>query len=183
VFIKLYCWSNNIFYYGATTLVAQGLLIIEDSRSHSVNTPHSIGLLDERSACRRDLNLKTRNAHKRQTSMSLTGFEPTIPGSERSPTDALDKATTGTSIKYHWVGRMKDDKMDRTQGWTNTGRQFALVTKFTKMALNIFESSVRILFRITLQAPVILGWLLDFFLVECIARVVVIGNGHKIEGC
>jgi len=139
--------------------------------------------LDERSAYRRDLYLTTHNVHKRQTSMPLTGFEPTIPGSERPPTDALDHATTATGIKYHWVGRIKDDKMYRTQGWTKPGRQFALVTKFTTIALNIFESSVWILFLITLQAPVILSWLLDFFLVECIARVVVIGNGHKIEGC
>jgi len=32
------------FYYGATAPVGQGLLIFEDSRSHS-DTPHSIGLL------------------------------------------------------------------------------------------------------------------------------------------
>jgi hypothetical protein len=65
MFIKLYCWSNNIFYYGATALVAQGLLIIEDSRSHSVkHTTLGRNPLDERSACRRDLNLKTHNAQK-----------------------------------------------------------------------------------------------------------------------
>jgi len=66
--------------------------------------------------------------------------------------------------------------MDRKQGCTNPGHQFALVTKFTTTALNIFESSVWILFHITLLAPVILRWLLEFFLVECMARVVVIWN-------
>ena len=32
------------FYNGATAPVGQGLLIVEDSRSHS-DTPHSVGLL------------------------------------------------------------------------------------------------------------------------------------------
>lgn len=73
--------------------------------------------------------------------------------------------------------------MDRTRGFTNPGHQIALMSKFTTKALNIFESPVWILFRIALLAPVILTWLLDFFLVECITRFVVIGNGHKIEGC
>jgi hypothetical protein len=78
--------------------------------------------------------------------MPLAGFELTIPASERSPTDALDRATTGTGIKYHLIGGIKDDKMDRTQGSTNTERQFALVIRFTTTALNIFESSVWIFF-------------------------------------
>jgi len=39
---------------------------------------------------------QTHNSHKRQTSMSLAGFEPAIPASERSQTHALDRATTGT---------------------------------------------------------------------------------------
>jgi hypothetical protein len=78
---------------------------------------------------------------------------------------------------------MKDDRMDRTQGCTNAGRQFALVTKFTTTVLNIFESSVWILFCITFLALVILSWLLEFFLVERTARMVVIGNGYEFEGC
>jgi len=36
--------SNNYFCHGATAVVGQGLLIIEDSWSHS-DTPHSVGLL------------------------------------------------------------------------------------------------------------------------------------------
>ena len=39
--------------------------------------------LDERSARRRDLYLTTHNTHKRQTSMTSVGFEPTISGGER----------------------------------------------------------------------------------------------------
>ena len=39
-----YSESTGVFYHGATDLVGQGLLIIEDSRSHS-DTPYSEGLL------------------------------------------------------------------------------------------------------------------------------------------
>jgi hypothetical protein len=46
--------------------------------------------LDERSAHRRDLYLTTHNIHKRQTSMPLVGFEPTISACERPQTYALD---------------------------------------------------------------------------------------------
>ena len=52
--------------------------------------------LDEWSARRRDLYLKTHNTHNRQTSMPLVGFEPTISAGERSQTYALDRAATGT---------------------------------------------------------------------------------------
>jgi hypothetical protein len=51
--------------------------------------------LDEGSARRRDLYLTKNNTHKRQTSMPPTGFEPTIPASERPQTHALDRAATG----------------------------------------------------------------------------------------
>jgi hypothetical protein len=46
--------------------------------------------LDERSARRRHLYLTIHNIHKRQTSMPLVGFEPTIPASDRQQTYALD---------------------------------------------------------------------------------------------
>jgi len=54
--------------------------------------------LDQRSARRRDLYLTTHNTHNRQTSMSLVGFEPTIPGSERPQTQALDGAATENAV-------------------------------------------------------------------------------------
>jgi hypothetical protein len=41
-----------------------------------------------------DLYLTTHNTHKRQTSMSPAGFEPTITASERFQTYALDGAAT-----------------------------------------------------------------------------------------
>jgi hypothetical protein len=77
-------------------LVGQGLLIVETSRSHSVgHTTLGRTPLGEGSARRRDLYLTTHNTHKKQTSMSPAGFEPTIPASERPQTHALDRAATG----------------------------------------------------------------------------------------
>ena len=54
--------------------------------------------LDEWSARRRDLYLKTHNTHNRQTSMPPVGFEPTISAGERLQTYALDRAATGTGL-------------------------------------------------------------------------------------
>ena len=53
-------------------------------------------LLDEWSACCRDLYLTTHNTHNRQTSMHPVGFEPTISAIERPQTYDLDRAATGT---------------------------------------------------------------------------------------
>ena len=64
--------------------------------------------LDEWSARRRDLYLITRSTHKRQTSMSPAGFEPTIPASERPQTPSLHRADTtigddtGITPKVPW---------------------------------------------------------------------------------
>jgi len=52
--------------------------------------------LDEWSARRRDLYLKTHDTHNRQTSMHAVGFEPTISAGERPQTYALDRAAAGT---------------------------------------------------------------------------------------
>jgi hypothetical protein len=54
--------------------------------------------LDEWSARRRDVCLTTHNTHKTQTSITTSGFESTIPASERQQTHALDCAATGTGI-------------------------------------------------------------------------------------
>ena len=54
------------FYHGATTLVGQGVLIIEESWSDSDTTLYRTHL-DEWSDRRRGLYLTTHNAHKRQT--------------------------------------------------------------------------------------------------------------------
>jgi hypothetical protein len=49
--------------------------------------------LDERPARRRDLHLTIHNTH-RQTFMPPAGLKPTIPGSDRPQTHALDRAAT-----------------------------------------------------------------------------------------
>ena len=56
--------------------------------------------LDEWSARSRDPHLTTNNTHNRQTYMPLVGFEPTISASERPQTHALDRAPTGTGIRF-----------------------------------------------------------------------------------
>ena len=54
--------------------------------------------LDEWSARRRDLYLKTHNTHNSQTAIPLVGFEPTISAGELPQTYALDRAASGTGL-------------------------------------------------------------------------------------
>jgi hypothetical protein len=44
------------------------------------------------------LPVTTHNTHKKQTSMPLAGFEPTIPASECPQTHNLDRMATGIGI-------------------------------------------------------------------------------------
>jgi hypothetical protein len=77
-------------------LAGQGLFIINASR-HTQEAPHSVGLLwtsDQPDA-------GTHNTRKRQISLPLAGFEPTIPASERPQTHALDRAPTGIGYTYY----------------------------------------------------------------------------------
>jgi hypothetical protein len=75
-----------------------GRLIVEVSRAHAVSRT-TVGRtpLDEVSSLRRDIYLTTPDIHKRQASVSLTGFEPAIPASERPQTHALDHTTIPNS--------------------------------------------------------------------------------------
>jgi hypothetical protein len=57
--------------------------------------------LDELSAQCRDLYLTTRNTHKRHTSTTPAGFEPTILAIERPQTHTLDRAAT--RIEQRWA--------------------------------------------------------------------------------
>jgi len=68
--------------------VGQGLLIIEDSLSHS-DTPHSLVLLWTSDQPDADTSTWHKTAHKKQTSKPPVGFEPTIPASERPQTHAF----------------------------------------------------------------------------------------------
>jgi len=62
--------------------------------------------LDEWSARRTDLYLKTPDTHNRQTSMPPVGFEHTMPASERAQTHALDCASTGNNTISIWYSKM-----------------------------------------------------------------------------
>ena len=75
--------------------VGQGLLIFEDSQSHS-DTPHSVGLFwtsyqrDAKTALSDDIQ------HSRETDVHTpAGFEPAVLVSERLQTDVLERAATG----------------------------------------------------------------------------------------
>ena len=75
------------FYHGATALVGQGLLFIEDSWSHS-DTSHTVGLLWTSD----QLDTETSTWH---TTHNPAVFETTIPASQRPQTHALDHKATG----------------------------------------------------------------------------------------
>ena len=77
----VYCYEFHFMVRQAA--VGQGLLVIGPSRSRSIRYT-SLGWtpLEERSARRRALYLKTHDIYKRHTPMPLEGFEPAIPASE-----------------------------------------------------------------------------------------------------
>jgi hypothetical protein len=54
--------------------------------------------LGEGNALRRDLYLTISNTNKREKSMPMAGFKPTIPASERSQTYTLDSTATGSIV-------------------------------------------------------------------------------------
>ena len=112
----LFCvLSYIIILFGTTAPPPQGAMVSSflrfldhtQRRTTVGRTP-----LDEWSAHRRDLYLKTHNTHNRQTSMPPVGFEPTISAGERPQTYALDRTATGTGSyiittpKYRPVQRL-----------------------------------------------------------------------------
>jgi hypothetical protein len=93
---------------GLGLLIFRGFVITHFRHTTLGRTP-----LDEGPARRRDLYLTTHNTHKRQTSMPLVGFEPTILVSERPQTHTLDRTATGQPVSWNrssklycwWHGR------------------------------------------------------------------------------
>jgi len=89
-----------LFCHGATAPLGQGLLIVEDSWSHS-DAPHLVGLLwtsdqpDTETSTWQHTTL-TRDRHPHPP----VGFEPTIAASERSQTHTLDCTTTGIGSTF-----------------------------------------------------------------------------------
>jgi hypothetical protein len=97
-------YNVHIFYHGATAPIGPRPPLYRIFMISLRHTTLGRTSLDEWSARGSDLYLITHNIHKRQTSMSLAGFEPIIPASERSQTHALDRAATGTCWKcaFSW---------------------------------------------------------------------------------
>jgi hypothetical protein len=98
-----YVWLSFFFPLSLPLILlrssCRGLLLhlITPIGTHAVvRTP-----LGEGSARRRDLNLSTNNSHKRQISMSLAGFEPSFPASERTQAPAVDRPATGIGCVCH----------------------------------------------------------------------------------
>ena len=80
--------------------------------------------LDQWSARGRDLYLTTHNTHKRQTSMPLVGFEPTISAGERPQTYVLARVATGTGVSSGDIPK-----------WITLSQQAALVCFCMHMSL------------------------------------------------
>jgi hypothetical protein len=80
---------------------AHSLLILEFLDHINWCTTVDRNPLNEWSARSRDVYLTTHNTHDRQTSMPPAVLEPTIPGSERPQTHALDRAATGVGECYY----------------------------------------------------------------------------------
>jgi hypothetical protein len=81
------CWFVNTFCTplprGATAPCGPGPPRYWNYTITLTHTTLGSSPLDEWSERHRDLYLTTHNNHKRHTSMSAAGFEPTVPGSER----------------------------------------------------------------------------------------------------
>jgi hypothetical protein len=74
-----------------TLVVTCGTFRYEASRSHSLDTPHSVGLF-----WRSDQPLPDNTQHSHEINIHApAGFEPTIPVSEWPQIHALDRAATG----------------------------------------------------------------------------------------
>ena len=158
--------------------MGHGLLIIEVSRSHTT-THHTP--LDKWSARRRDLYLTTSNTHKRQTSLSPVGFEPTISAGERLQTYAFDHAAIGTGTYTNIIFFYKCRDWIILHGIVNTlrrgdadlrfyvttvqdgWRRFAFLTRWNSVHLQVLLSATpqEGMFREVSHTQALLGSLLS----------------------
>ena len=87
--------------------VGQGLLIHEDSRSHTT-THHSQQNSSGRVISPSQRPLPDNTQHSRQTSMPPVGFEPTISTGDLPQTYALDRMATATGkVKLYTISKYK----------------------------------------------------------------------------
>ena len=126
-------------------VVGHDLLIIEASQWHwhtTLDRTH----LDKWSARHTDT---THNTHKRQTSMSPTGFEPTIQASERPQTHALDR--TATKIGRRVTAQEKYVITDQQQLYTVM--PFVSTAEFIKQPVCLQEGTFLSGLRIWTSPP------------------------------
>jgi hypothetical protein len=79
--------------------MGQGLFIIEASLSYS-DTPQLVELLWRGISPSQRTLPTTHNTYNRKPSMSLGGFKPTIPASQRPQNHALDRVATGAHFYF-----------------------------------------------------------------------------------
>ena len=85
----------HFFYHDATASVSQGLIIIEDSRSHS-DSPHSVGLLWTSDQPDAETSLPDNTQHSQETDIHAPGGIRTHNRNKRAAADhVLDRAATG----------------------------------------------------------------------------------------
>jgi hypothetical protein len=89
--VSFFVWQSDLIPIHGLAL--WGFMITFIGHTTFCRTP-----LDEWSAQHRNLNLITHNTHKTHTSMTLAGFELTIPACRRPQTHALDCADTGIGL-------------------------------------------------------------------------------------
>jgi len=85
------------FFNGWTALMGLSLPTVKISKSHS-DTQHSVGLFWTKDRPVAETFTGKHTTLTRQKSMPRTRFEPAFPASERKPTHALDRATTGMGL-------------------------------------------------------------------------------------
>jgi hypothetical protein len=83
-----------MFFHGSTVVEDFGLLCSVPVQLLVRHTAIGKIPLDECSARRRYLYLKTHNTHKRQIFTPPAGLEPAFPARDQHDTHALDRATT-----------------------------------------------------------------------------------------
>jgi hypothetical protein len=114
------CWARASSFLGLPTIILR-------------HTTRSVGLLwTSDQPVTETCTWKKYNIHKRQTSVPEAEFEPTIPGSERPQTHALDRAATGFGriivitviIIITDLEKEKSVRWDKQSSWVSPWPQF-----------------------------------------------------------
>ena len=94
--VFLWTFFSGLYSMTQQPVMGQGLLIIDDSRSHTVL---SVGLLWTSDHLVAETSTWQHITLTRKTSMLLVGLDPSIPASERPQTHTSERAATGISVR------------------------------------------------------------------------------------